>query len=407
MKKIIFLNWFYPPDTSATSELLASLTGELADETHDIHVIASRQQKTNAEAHLPRREVINGVTVHRVWTSNFGRKRLLGRAIDYITFYLSAALNLLLLTRRKDIVVAKTDPPLMSVIAMSVVTLKAAKQINWIQDLYPEVAAALGVKGMQGRIYKAIVWLRNASLKTAKMNVCLGEQMAARLKREGVGAEKIRVIPNWVTNDAVEQNAQPEETDLRTEWGLNGKFVIGYMGNLGRAYDFGDILSAAETLRQNPAVVFLIVGNGVQLDLIKEEVKKRQLNNVMFKPYQPSEKLAQSLAVPDIHLVMLKPELEGLIVPSKIYGITAVGRPILFIGDKDGELATMLTGEKCGLAIADNQPGSIAEEIATLQENPKRAKTMGNNARKLYEKQFGKKRSLSAWEELLCECAVS
>ena len=76
MKKIIFLNWFYPPDTSATSELLASLTSDLADESHDIHVIASRQQNTNYEIRLPTREVINGVTVHRVWTSNFGRKRL-------------------------------------------------------------------------------------------------------------------------------------------------------------------------------------------------------------------------------------------------------------------------------------------------------------------------------------------
>ena len=406
MKKIIFLNWYYPPDTSATSELLASLTSDLAEEAHDIHVIASRQQNSNNEIRLPSREVINGVTVHRVWTSNFGRRRLMGRAVDYITFYLSAALNLLLLTRRKDIVVAKTDPPLMSVIAMAVVKLKAAKQINWIQDLYPEVAAVLGVKGMQGRIYKGIVWIRNTSLKTAKMNVCLGEQMASKLKAEGVSQEKIRIIPNWVTNDAVEK-AQADEVDLKTEWGLDNKFVIGYMGNLGRAYDFSAIISAADALKENPNIVFLIVGSGVQLDYIRAEVDRRKLNNIVFKPYQPNEKLAESLSVPDIHLVMLKPELEGLIVPSKIYGITAVGRPILFLGNKEGEMGSMLTREKCGFAINNNEPQVLAMKILELQENRKMLKTMGKNARSLYQSQFGKERSLSAWEQLLGECAVS
>jgi hypothetical protein len=140
LPSIIFVNRFFFPDHSATSQLLSDLCFFLAGKGFQVHVVTSRQLYEDPEAELDTEEEVNGVKVHRVWTSRFGRTNLLLRAVDYLTFYLSAGYQLLLLVSRGNVIVAKTDPPLISVVAWLVARLKGAALINWLQDLYPEVA---------------------------------------------------------------------------------------------------------------------------------------------------------------------------------------------------------------------------------------------------------------------------
>ena len=133
-------------------------------------------------------------------------------------------------------------------------------------------------------------------------------------------------------------------------------------------------------------------------------VKRRGLENVIFKPYQPRERLALSLSVPDLHVISLRPELEGLIVPSKFYGIAAAGRPTLFIGDTEGEIALILRKHHCGVAAAIGDVDAVVREIRSLAHHqPQLSVLQGGNARRLFEQRFTQSCAFSAWRQVLSQ----
>ena len=188
---------------------------------------------------------------------------------------------------------------------------------------------------------------------------------------------------------------------LRERWNLKNRFVVGYSGNIGIAHEFNTLLEAAEELRNNTQIVFLIIGNGVKLRWLKAETTRRQLTNIQFRPYQPCSVLRQSLSVPDVHIVSLRRELEGLVVPSKFYGIAAVGRPLIFIGELYGEFATIVNNEEFGFAVEPGKSTELAQKILALSQNTTLCKKMGYKARRVFEKNYDKSISLRAWDEVL------
>lgn len=394
-RKLIFINRYFYPDHSATSQMLSDLAFGLAKDSPEraIHIVTSRQRYDDASAKLPTDEVIQNVHIHRVATTRFGRQNLLGRAIDYVSFYAASFFCLLKQAEKGDTLIAKTDPPLISVIAALVAKLKRAHLVNWLQDLFPEVAAELGVKLARGLPYKILKNLRNKTLRQAKMNVAIGELMAERLRREGISDAKITVIHNWADGEQLKP-VPHEQNPLRTEWGLQGKFVVGYSGNLGRSHDFSTILDAASALKDRDDIVFLLIGGGAQLPQVQQDCVEKGLTNVMFKPYQPREKLSESLSVADVHLISLKPELESLIVPSKFYGVLAVGRPVIFIGDKQGELAKIIQLEMCGDVV---KQGDVSQIIVSVTREQNRAiqKSQENEIRTLFDLRFSKLRAIN------------
>jgi glycosyltransferase involved in cell wall biosynthesis len=403
MTRLIFINRYFFPDHSATSQMLTDLAFSLTESAgFDIHVVTSRQRYDDALADLPKDESCNGVKIHRVWTSRFGRQNLLGRAFDYLTFYMSALGCLVVLAQKGSVIIAKTDPPLISLVAALVAKLKSAILINWIQDLFPEVAAALEVRLAKGPIYGALRWLRNVSLSTARMNVVIGELMREKLIKEAIAADCLQVIHNWADEDQI-RPINPENNSLREEWGLAGKFVVGYSGNLGRGHEFGTILEAAFELKDKKEIVFLFIGNGANLSWVKREAQRRGLNNIVFKPYQPRECLAESLSAADIHLISLRPALEGLIVPSKFYGIAAVARPILFIGSSEGEIAGTLSQSNIGYSINEGDSSVLADRILELFQNRAACHLKGKVARTIYEQSFSKSTAMTRWRRLLDE----
>ena len=145
MNRIIFINRFFHPDHSATSQILCDLAFHLAETGRAVHVVTSRQLYDNPLAQLQKRESIRGVNIHRIATTRFGRALLPGRAIDYLSFYASTMWSLLLLVRRGDVLVAKTDPPMISLPVLVIAKLRGARVVSWLQDIYPEVALQLGV----------------------------------------------------------------------------------------------------------------------------------------------------------------------------------------------------------------------------------------------------------------------
>lgn len=396
--KVIFINRYFYPDVSATSQLLSDLVFDLA-RTRRVTVLTSRQTYEDPLASLLATETIFGVNVVRLWTSRFGRGHLGRRLCDYFTFYCSAAWSLAVLVKRGDIVVAKTDPPLISVIAAIVAKLKHATLINWVQDMFPEVALELKVGGLQS-LGPALRRVRNFSLQVAGVNVVLGDRMAERVHAQGISRHQVRVIHNWSDGRQIVP-ISPEQNPLRSEWGLQDKFVVGYSGNMGRAHEFDTILQLMASFGQDSGIVFLFVGGGAQRKRIEEEARRLNINSIIFKHYQARNLLAQSLGVPDLHLITLKPELEGSVVPSKLYGILAAGKPVLNIGDFDGEVARILKEGNCGKTVPVGGVMEAKTYIKSLMLCGERLATDGKKARAIFERRFDQRIALAAWKSVI------
>ncbi|HBH80179.1 MAG TPA: glycosyltransferase WbuB, partial [Nitrospira sp.] len=192
--------------------------------------------------------------------------------------------RLLRLIRQGDVVVAKTDPPMMSVPAAWAVRLRGGVLVNWVQDLFPEVATSMEVSGVRFAA-PMLKWLRNQSLHQGRSNVVLGEIMAERLRGEGIPSDQITIIANWADGETITP-MERENNPLVREWRLEGKFVLGYSGNMGRVHEFKTILDAAEQVRMIDEIVFVFIGDGIARPWLVSEVARRGLANVRFHPYQ-------------------------------------------------------------------------------------------------------------------------
>ena len=402
MTRVIFLNRYFYPDHSATSQLLGDLAFHLAQAGESVVTIASRQIYDAPAEKLAARERVHDVDIIRVWTTRWGRHALAGRLIDYLTFYLSAAMALWRVARRGDVIVVKTDPPLFSILAAWIARRRGAKTVNWLQDLYPEVASALGVTKSAGHFHRLLLRLRNGALNAAALNVVIGEDMAERLKAMGIAPATLRVIHNWSDDEAVTP-LEGAQNALRAAWGLEGKFIVGYSGNLGRAHECETLLAAAETLRAYSGIHFLFIGGGRATEALRQRAAESGLDNFSFLPYQPRDTLSLSLAASDVHWLSLRPELDGFVLPSKFYGIAAAGKPVIAVTTPASAFGRMIVTAECGYAIAPGDSAGLAGAILALAEDDDIRRAMGANARHLLETRFTKREALARWRAALSE----
>jgi colanic acid biosynthesis glycosyl transferase WcaI len=412
LTRVILLNRFFFPDHSATGQLATDLTRDLAARGFDVIAITSRQRYDNPNANLARDESLSGVRIRRVGTTHFGRQNLVGRAIDYLSFYVSSSFELWRESARGAVIIAMTDPPLLSVPALVVARLRGCNTVNWLQDIFPELAERLNLLRPQPLI-DFLRMLRNWSLRHADASVVIGERMAAHVAP--YCAAPPVVIPNWALAESPESDASNLSVDetaggvLRSRWGLGAAFVVGYSGNMGRAHRLDGIIDAANALRTEPGLRFLLIGDGAQRSSLEARVRNHGLQNVMFLPYQPLECLRESLLVPDIHIITLDERLEGLIVPSKFVGVLAIGRPVIWIGAADGELVTLVRESGCGVSVPPGDDAQLARVLRDLAEDHAcggaRLHSMGHAATTLWSRRFRRRDALSAWAQVIEQCA--
>jgi colanic acid biosynthesis glycosyl transferase WcaI len=387
---LIFINRFYWPDEPATAQLLTDLAEALAATGEQVTVITSHNGRTD----LPGDELRQGVHILRVRSPRWGKKNLAGRALDFMGFSLGALARLARLARPGDTVVVMTDPPLLAIWATPLARWRGARVVHWVQDIYPELAMALaGVKWL--RLFRP---LRNRAWRRAAACVVPGDDMAAYLA--GRGVEKITVIPNWAPAGLAPM--PPGAADaLRDAWGLRGKFIAAYSGNLGRVHDLVPLLDTAAALQAETDIVFLFIGDGAQRDALEAAAQKRGLPNVRFFPAQPRTQLAETLALGDVHFVTLRPGCEPLVFPSKLHGIAAIGRPILFVGPRDCALARLVTGRGMGAVFGREETALVAETIRSLPGDPARQRTWSEAAAKFHRETGGVERAVADWRKVL------
>ena len=388
MTRFILVNRYFHPDESATSQLLTDLARHLTS-GHEVLVLTSRQLLEDARASLPAEDRSGSVRIHRLWSTAWGRQWLPGRLLDYVSFLAAVGVWLLLWVRRGDVVLAKTDPPLLGV-ATTVATLgRKVKRIQWLQDLYPETAARLGVISDDGFAARAVRAVRNWSLRHSDLVVTVSAGMATYL-RDSAGRAALVHIPNWA--DDLGPVPGPTASD--------GALTVGYSGNLGRAHPIDGLLQLAE-IATDPALRFLFTGGGIHHDRLSARVRQLGRTNWTFLPYQPREQLGALLHRSDLHLVILDPRVERFIFPSKVYGILSAGRPILHLGDTGGEVAKLLREHRCGWSLPADSGAQILALLRQLHGSPEMLHEAGRQARIAYDRHYSRVGTLGQWDEAL------
>lgn len=360
--RVIFINRFYWPETPATGQLLADLAEGLASLGHEVAVIASAGTRAASV-----RETRRGVHIWRVRSTRWARGGVAGKAIDFGTFYLRALVALWRMADSSTTVVAMTDPPLLGIGVALAARLRRARLVHWIHDIYPEIAAAVA-----GQRWPAVFRpFRDAAWRKAERCAVVGRDMAGVVAAAGVPPENIAVIPNWAPRGVTSGTHECDRgsTALRTEWELAGKFVVAYSGNLGRVHDLEPVLGLAHALRDSTDIAFVIVGDGAQRDALAARAVHRGLRNVRFFPPQPRERLRETLAAGDVHLVTLREGCERFVFPSKLYGAVAAGRPVIYIGPGNCELSRMVVAHDFGFSGSRDDLGEVAEFIRRLARN--------------------------------------
>lgn len=392
--RVIFVNRVYHPAEAATAQLLHDLATALVDRGWPVEVIAAGGE-TAAQP---------GVQVHRTGGTE-AHGGLFSRARNYLAFLRRARARLASTLQPGDIVVPMTDPPMLGAALAPVARSRRARIVHWVQDIYPEVVTAHAGAWLALPL-TPLRWWRNAAWRTADACVTVGEEMGAHLHGEDVPPGNVRVILNWAPRELAAAPSPEAVAACRREWGLEDRFVVAYSGNLGRVHEFDAVLAAAADLRSAPSFAFAFVGGGARLEELRQVVAARSLANVRFFPPQPRARLAAALAAADAHLVTLRPGFGHLVNPSKLAGVLAAARPVLFVGPTHGAISRLLEAEDCGLAFPPDDGPGLAAAIRRWQADPACLLTLRKNARRAYERRFTLAAAAAAWDEVLCRVAA-
>jgi glycosyltransferase involved in cell wall biosynthesis len=375
MPSILFINRVYPPDSGATGRVLQQAAETFVRAGWEVTILATAGGKADAGMTIQK-----GVTVVRVGTL-FSKSSLLARALGYALMIPSLLANALMLPRA-DVVVTKTDPPMLLVLGPLLRVLKGSILIHWAQDLYPEVAEEAGVFGRGGIVAGLIRSISTLSLKAHHRVVSVGRCMTDRLVRRGISPSRIVLIPNLGMEDDIRPLSR-SGNPFRASHGIPEEaFVIEYSGNLGRAHEFETVLDAARLLQERGEdVLLLVVGEGPSLPGVERGVATRGLRNVKFLPSQPGSVLSESLGAGDLHLVTMREGMSGLVVPSKFYGILAAERPCLFVGPVDSEVVRVISETTCGVSFPNGDAEGVAKAISAYRNHQDRVAVEGRNGR--------------------------
>lgn len=409
--RIVLINRFFHPDESATALMLTDLVAGLASLELDLHVITAAAGYTPDGEHSRTVLGVDKLSVTRLPNLPLSHHSLTARALNFVAFYCGLLVAGLFQVRRGDLVICLTDPPLVGIVAALLARLKGARLIHWVQDIYPETATRLSFGSSTNPAIRLARSLRDRAWKRAHTNVVIGERMQAMLTSRGVAPGQVRIIPNWAEEEELAPLAA-EHNSLRAQWGFNENMtVVGYSGNLGRAHDAATMLEAVALLRsrqKEAPIRLLFIGGGAKHALLDGAAEDPRLSGIIERrPYRPRTELRQSLSVPDIHWLSLEPELEGLIVPSKFYGAAAVGRPIIFIGDTDGEVARLIARAGCGASFAKGDAEGVANYLAVLAGDHGLQARLGANARRYCTEHLSKAQRMKEWRSLVASVQLA
>ncbi len=408
-RSLLFLNRSYYPDEEATGQLLTQLCEDLAAE-FEVHVVAGQPcvNPLGREYHRSGSRVHNGVTIHRVRNTRFNKSSSFGRLSNWLSYLGLSSLRLLFI-QRPEVVITETDPPFLSVLGLLMKRAFGCKLVVYLQDIYPDIGIAIG-RLRDGFATRRLKNLFHRTYRAADRIVVLSEDMRSGLVADGVQADKIVVIPNWI--DCTRVHPVKRHNPFRERNGWSDKFVVMHSGNMGMSQGLDNVLSAAVLLRECirvssvpirglPEIVFALVGDGAARAGLEQTAREKNLTNVQFFDYQPNEHLAESLSAADVHILTQDPRTVRYLAPSKLYGILASGTPVIAIAPGDCCLARMIRDEQVGYVVEPDNPAALADQIQHCAASRDELPPLAHRARELALARFDRSQSIRAFRDLL------
>ena len=399
--RVLLINQTFYPDVAATAQHGHDLARYLVSQGHQVSVIASRSIYGKAGSALPAFEKVDGIEIHRVGRSIYGKAGLLARTTDFALFYLLTAVKAIQIGRH-DVSVCFTTPPFIALLGLVLRALRGTRLVYWVMDLYPDVLVVTGVLSETSLTTRVLERLNRLALGRADRTVVLGRCMERRVLAKGIDPARVERINVW--SDATEVCPRPrDENSYRREWGVGDRTLVMYSGNFGIGHDVETFAAGAKLLSDRKDVMFAFVGGGKRKKQLIDAMRERGLGNFIEAEYQPRERLGELLSAADIHLVSMMPRWSGVMVPSKIYGTLAAERPVIWVGGESTEAAEVVRDADCGFVIAPGDAQGFANAVRRLADDAQLRADMGRRARQALAEKWGAPHAMRRWGVLLDE----
>ena len=384
MKKFFLISQVFYPDEVSTANLFTILCTYLANENIEVEVWVAQPSYTNSDK-KPGQLFHKGIKIRYLLSTRFHKSNLLGKLFNILSFMVST-ITRLLLSKDKSPVFTHTTPPFLGIIVSLICRIKKRKFIYIMLDIFPEGLIRLDRLSINNPVTKIWKKMFIRSLKRSDKILVLGRDMGDYLISIYDGSKnKIDYIPHWQDENLI-RPIRFEDNLFVSEHNLSDHFVVQYSGNMGLWNDMVTIGRAAA--HGIEGVKFLFIGGGMRKKELLDTLPDENINNMKFLPFQPGYRLCEALSACHASIVSLRAGLEGMAVPSKIYGILASGVPVIALVPEKSEIAYIVREENCGYVVDPGDVDGLINAIIELKSDEQLRQKMGINGRKAFEQKY-------------------
>lgn len=401
--KIAVLTHYIHPDVFTNSRLLMDVARGIAKHGHEVTFLSASPTSKEVEPELPA-----GVSVKRHWAPKLDRQGIKRRLIISATVSVLVFIRLLF-NRKPDVILVDTVMPFQGLCIWAISRLRGHKYVYLATEIFPDAAVALGVLRPGGTMSRIWDFTNRLVYGRAVAVIVIGPRLRHKVARHldrGIDSPKLHVVHNWADPNEIKPISKSDNWWVK-EQGLEGKFIVLYSGNMGLSHDLGTLIEAADELRDEKKLSIVLIGEGPSKSKLVTEAKRRSLKNVVFLPYQPAEILPFSLTSGDLSVVTLSTEMEKLTIPSKLYPAMAGGQAILALMGPGTEVGEMVLEHEIGIRVTQGDVTGLVSELKRLLTEPRKVNEMKLQARKVFEKNYTRERSVGAYIRILESVANS
>lgn len=384
---VLVVSLVFPPDSVSTAQIVGDLVADLGGSGVTVTVLTTIPHYNPSEdvsslrrwfGRLVQRSDWAGASVYHCAMPRKGAS-VLARLASWLWFHLASTVIGVLVRRPVHVIFAPSPPLTIGLSAWILGLVHRAPYVYNVQELYPDIAVAVGAL-RPGIFLRMALWIERFVYARAAVVTAIADRMAERLRAKGVPEERVVVIPNFV--DVEHLRPAPKDNAFSREMGLAGRFVVTYAGNLGPAQGLDFVLDAAALLVDETRIRFLVIGEGIAREQLQRRIAAELLINCRLLPYQPYSRMLEIYAASDLSLVPQAQDIGSDAIPSKVYRIMACGRPVVALTTGESDLARLIEESGGGLIVSSRNPADLAATIRTALHEPQRLGVMGDAGRR-------------------------
>lgn len=401
-KKVWIISEYYYPVTTGTGYYMTEIAEYLADKGINVHVICVNSKYNDYSFTSDQKSSIrNGVHIHRITSLNLDKNNFIKRLCRLLISSWLIFFKTIISVRKGDKILVATNPAFLILIMPFIAWLKNVNYRILVHDIFPENLVAIKKISANSLMYKLMKFLFDRAYSSANECIVIGRDMKEILLAKTGNKTSIRIIPIWADVNSVFP-LDKCDTDMCQKMKLSNKFIFQFAGNLGYAQGVDNLLDAIRTVK-NEHIHFLFIGSGAKYDVIQDYIVSFKARNISLLPFQDKSMQNDFINACDVGIVTLSEGMYGLGVPSKSYNIMAAGKPILYIGDNESEIALCINEYSLGWIVKPGDPNELSLKFEKIYEKKSELSTMGKNARNVAKMKFAKFTILEQFFDTLCK----